>query len=94
MDRQPMTTSAAERLATQSYNKLIPPKTEPFKVIELSPRIITTDEDGTRNTVSIDGATLVSPAKFADRQIVYMPEQPVNERDEKVDEGGRQTTAE
>lgn len=55
---------------------------------------ITTDEDGIRNYVSIRRATLAPSAKYGKRQLVYMPNEPVNERDDKVDEIGGQTTAE
>lgn len=86
--------SAAERLVTESYNKLISAEIRPFKIIEILRTTITTDEDGVRNTVSVDQATLVPLARFAEGQLVFTPDETVDQRDDKVDEGGGRTTAE
>lgn len=73
LDQPAMTNSATERLETESYNKLMPPKTGLFKVIKVQPTTINIYENGSRNTVSIDRATLVPSVKFAERQHVYTP---------------------
>lgn len=49
----PKMTSAAERLVTEFYNKLIPPETWPFRIIEVSPTTVTIGKEGIQNTVSI-----------------------------------------
>lgn len=53
-----MTNSAAERLATLSYNKLMFSKTGSFKNVELLRTTATTDKDGISNIVSIGPVTL------------------------------------
>lgn len=88
----PMTTYAAGHLAKESYSKLKSAKTGPFKVIEASPTTIKMDEDGARNTVSINGDTLAPSAKYAERKLIYMPHEPGAKRDDKVHEGRGQTT--
>lgn len=74
--RPPMTTSAAEHLATESFHKLMVPNTGTFKVIQVLRKGTTIDEDGIRNTVSIDRATLALLAKLAEGQTVYRPKSP------------------
>lgn len=51
-----MPTSAAELLVTESYRELMPLKTGPLNVIEVSPTTMTVGEDSIRNTVLIDRA--------------------------------------
>lgn len=80
------------RLVTESYNKLKPPNTGPFKEIKFSPSIITIDEDWIQGTVSIDPATLAPLVKFAERLTVYMSNEPVDKRGDEVDEARGQTT--
>lgn len=45
LDRTPMMTSTAECLATESYNKLLHTKTEPFSVVEVTPTTVTIEEE-------------------------------------------------
>lgn len=92
--RPSTTISAAERLATKLYNKLMPTKRGPFKIIEVSPSRITIEEEGFRNTVSVDQVTLVPLAEYAEQQLVYTSKQSIDERDDKADETGGHTTAE
>lgn len=54
----PLKTSAAERLATGSYCKLVSQKLGPFRIVENWPSTATIDEDGILKTVSIDRKTL------------------------------------
>lgn len=89
-----MAASVTEHLATESFNKLMPLEPGPFKVVEVSPTTVTIDEDGIHDTVRIVRPTLAPPASFAGGKLVYTTYQPVDERNNKVDEGGGQTTAE
>lgn len=93
LDRPPMTTSTADRMMTESYSKLMPPKTRRFKIIEVSPTPIRIEEDGVWATVSIDQATLSPSAKYALRRLLYTPNKPVDGRDDNVDETGGQNSA-
>lgn len=86
-----MITFATDSLATEVWNKLTPSITGLFTIIAISPTTFTNDEDGIRNIVSIDQAILVPSAKFAASQFIYTPYQPVDNRDESVDEGRGQT---
>lgn len=70
-----MTTSAPDRLATESYNNLMPLETRPFKMIDAFPVTITIDEDRILNIVSIDLAKQEPSAEYAERQLVYTPEE-------------------
>lgn len=72
----------------------MPPKTEPFKIIEVSPMKITINEDRIRITVSIEEAALAPLARYAERQLVFTPDEPVNERDDNVEKPGGQSTKE
>lgn len=94
LDRAPIVTSAPERLATDSYSKLMPPETVPFKILKLSPTTVTIDEDGVRNSISINQATLAPSAKFAERQFIYKTVSPANEPREKVKKGRGKTNVE
>lgn len=69
-------------------------QTGPFKVVEVSPTAITINEDGTVNTVSVDQAILAPPAKYAKGQLMYTPDEPVDNRQDNVHEDGEQTSAE
>lgn len=89
-----MPTSAAERLKNESYNKLISSKTVPLKLIEFAPRKITMDESRVQNTASIGREMWAPSAIFSQRRMVYMPDELVDKRHDKVYEGERQTTAE
>lgn len=62
-----MTTSSAENLETESYNKLMLRHKEPFKVIELFPTAIMIDEEGIRNTASTYLAALSPSEKIAEQ---------------------------
>lgn len=90
-----MTTIVAQLLATESYNKLMPPETGPLKLIEFlrTSITITIDEDGIQNSVSIDLATLVPTAKIAERQIVYTSKEPADKPINEVNDGGGQIIA-
>lgn len=79
-----MTTYASESLVTEWYKALMPGKTGLFMVVEISPTTLTIDGDEIRNSVSIERATLAPPAKFAERQFVSMPDDPVENRDDKA----------
>lgn len=79
-----MTPSSAERLDTESYNRLMSRKTAPSKIIEILPTTITIDIDGIGDTVLIDLPTMASPEKYAERKLVYTPYEPVDERDNKI----------
>lgn len=57
LDHAPMTASAAEHPATESYNKVMAPNTGSFKVIDSSLTTIMIDEDGILDTVLVDLAT-------------------------------------
>lgn len=82
-----MTTSGAERLTTESYKKLMSPKTESFKVIEVSLTTNMIDEDGIRNTISHDCATLAPSANIVGCQ-KYTPNEQVDKQE------GQNTTEE
>lgn len=64
-------------LVTEAYNKLMPPETGPFRVIEVPPTTISIDAVGTGNTVSIYKATLAPSAKFIEQQNLFTPKEPV-----------------
>lgn len=70
--------SSAECLTTASYNQLMPSKTGHFQVVRVSPTTITIDQDGIRNTVSINRSTLAPSTKYAKRQILYGPDEQVH----------------
>lgn len=89
-----MTSSTAVRLAPESFNKLMTPNTVPFNLIEVMQAEITIDEVGIPNTISIDRATLAVFVKFDERQPVYTPDDPIDKRDGRFDEGEEQNTAE
>lgn len=55
---------------------------------------ITIDNDQVRNAVSNDRATLPSLARIAEGQFVYMPDEPVDKGEDRVDNNGGQTTEE
>lgn len=55
-----MTTSAAQRLATESYSNLLSVKAGPFHVIEVKTATLVVAEDDLQNTVFLDKA-LVAP---------------------------------
>lgn len=63
LDRQLMTTPATEHLASESYKKLQSVEAGQFRLIEVSPTILTIKEDGIRSTMSADGTTVTSVAK-------------------------------
>lgn len=58
-----MTTSAPERLVTNSNRKLLSSKTGPICVVEGRTTILTIEEDGICHTDSGDMATVASAAK-------------------------------
>lgn len=70
------------------------PKTGQFRVIKVLPTKTTIDEDGIRNTVIISSTTLAPLTKFAERPIVYMTSEPVDNRGDDVNTGKGQTTEE
>lgn len=72
----------------------MPPKTGQFKVIEVSLTTSTIDEEGIRNIVSIDRATLAPLVKITKQQNEFTPIELFDKRDNKVDESEGQTTAE
>lgn len=59
LDRSSMTSFAAERLATDSYNKLVSHKGGPFEIVFISPIKVIVEENGISITISIDDITLV-----------------------------------
>lgn len=61
-NRPHITTSTAERLTTMLCSKILFIRPGLFGVVEVMPTPMTIDEDGIRNTVSVDHATVV-PAK-------------------------------
>lgn len=65
LDRLPRTTSAAERLATKLYSRLLFAKTLPFRETDVTPATVTIDKDGIRFTELADQATVASKAKKA-----------------------------
>lgn len=89
-----MTTSGPEVLANDLYSKLMPHKTGPFKVDEVSPPTITVEEDGIQNTVSIHLATVVPSTILEQRQLEYTLYRPVDNQDYIIDEEARQTSSE
>lgn len=59
LHRSPKNTNlCCSRLATDFHSKVMSPKVGPFRVIEVSPRTVTIDEDGILNTVSSNHVTL------------------------------------
>lgn len=66
LERPPVTTTASEGLAAESYNKLMRTMTDSIGVGALLPTKITIDEDGTPSSVSIYRATRAPSAEFAD----------------------------
>lgn len=62
-DREPVTTSAENCLATESNNKLLSVKTGTSRIIQILPTTVTTDKDSIRNTVSVYRATVAPTLK-------------------------------
>lgn len=60
VERPPLTASAADRLAFERYSKLLPRRTEPFRAISVRPEYVRIDQNGIRNTVSINRQTRVA----------------------------------
>lgn len=87
-----MTTPATERF-TIEWGKLMPAKTEPFRVFQVSQATIAVGEDGILNTLPINAATLVASASFVEQPLVYTTDEADDKRDEIVDKGGVQTPA-
>lgn len=81
-----MTTSAAERLETDSYSMLMHRKTGRFKEIKVSLAKISIDDEGIRSTLSIYQVTLAPSARFSKQQLIYKPEEPLNQQEDKVHE--------
>lgn len=86
--RSTLTTSVADLLAPESYNKLTLPKTGPCKVIKVSPTSIRIDGGEIRNTLSTDQATIRALAKIAKQQLAYTLDRQLGRLDERVDKGG------
>lgn len=55
-------------------------KLGPFRIIKVSLSKLAIDEDGIRNTVSTDRATLVATAKSAQHKTEFAPNEPVEKR--------------
>lgn len=72
----------------------MPLKTGLLKIIKELPNTITIDEVGIQSTVSIDRSTLGLQAKYAEEQLVSTSDEPLDRRDDKVDEGGQNTAEE
>lgn len=94
LSRPPITTSVAQRLATETYNKVMPPNTERFKIIEVSRMTITIIEDGIPNTIAIYRDTLAAREKLTDRQLIYTPDEPGHKREDRLHEGRKETISE
>lgn len=62
IDKPPLAISSAgnaERMITISQNTLMPKVLEPFAIVSFQPNILTMDDLGIDDTVSIDHATIV-----------------------------------
>lgn len=57
----PMITSAAKRLAINSYSRVMSPNGGQFRTVEISPSIVTMNGDGISTTVWTDQVTLGPP---------------------------------
>lgn len=93
-----MTSPQELHLLRTSSDRVVPetisPNTGPFNVIRVGLTTNTINGDGIQSNGSINRATLAPSAKFAERQNVFSADKPVDKGDDKVDEGGGQTTAE
>lgn len=55
--RSALTMTAADKLATEAYSRLLPRTAGPFLIPAVEEHTLTIEEDGTPNTISIDRAT-------------------------------------
>lgn len=92
LDCPPMKKSAAEFLATGSYNKLKASKKGPFKIIQVSPTHVQLKKTEI-GVPPIDPGTLEPSAKFSERHLLYLPDKPIANRDDEVDRGAGRATA-
>lgn len=79
-----MKTSGPDPLATELNNELIPRRQDLFTQSSSRQKTVKINEGGIWNTVSIYQPKLVPSAKFAKRPVVYMPDEPIDERDDKI----------
>lgn len=65
-----------------------------FKVIKVSQWTNRIYEEGIWNNFYINRATLEPSVRFSQRELVNKPEEPVNKRDDRINEGGGKITTE
>lgn len=87
VNRQPVTTSPSQRLATELYNKMIRLEVGKFRIVKISPSMLKINEERKESTSSTEGAKPAPLAKIAQQNDHYSPIQPVYKWDDQVDAG-------